>query len=382
MPNNKQILFGKCSTIVPILSHDDPNPWPFWLKLCCRFKLLAQTSLSEVGARERRFFAEAAHFQHLSEKQGRRTQHPPPMAFSAYMQLGNLWRRTRRHLPQDVQEAFVDLLAVCQQKVQPSCQKPVSVNLAEARAEVQHLVQLAKALASPVQKRPKSEKSPPAPTCAPLATAAEDTTTEAEHGTPLPLVQQQHQGLLCGQCGIWQALPTHPCPGCTIVQQEEWIVLVRQPGFAITHNRKNFCAAFSQEIEKFLQGPTLAAERLAPAPGRESEPAPPTPSDSNRSPVATAPSSRPSFASDDTEALASFLADQWCDAEPTSLETLLAQHSNLSTPRWKQQGSQWFRTADPEPTTARASTASPLERVITPTLFGPGRSTDTECKQQ
>ena len=267
----------------------------------------------------------------------------------------------------------MDLLAVCQQKVQPSSNKPVSVNMAEARAEVQNLVQLAKAIASPVRKRPKPEKPPqPAPPdCEPKA-IAEDT-TEAEHGTPLP--QVQHQGLLCGQCGIWQALPTYPCPGCTIALQEEWIVLVRQPGFAITHSRRNFRAAYSQEIEEFLRGPTLAAELTAPA--SESEPAP-TPSDSNHSPTATTPLSRRSFGSDDTEALERFLADQWDDTDTANLQT---QHQNFQA-RWQQRGSQWYRTANPDPPPTAHNTTTRLEQIITPTLFGPGASTNTECKQQ
>ena len=298
------------------------------------------------------------------------------MAFATYMQLGNLWRRTRRHLPQDVQEAFVDLLAVCQQKVQPSSTKPVSVNMAEARAEVQNLVQLAKAIASPVQ-RPKPEKSPqPAPPiCEPQAAFAEDT-TEVEHGA-LPRVQQQHQGLFCGQCGIWQALPTYPCPGCTITSQDEWIVLVRQPGFAITHNRKNFRAAFSREIEEFLRGPTLAQAECS-EPESESEPEP-TLGDSSQSPVATTPASRRSFGSEDSQtALASFLADQRHDSEPD----LQTQHQNFQA-RWQQLGSQWRRTANPEPPPSTHVATARLEQPVTTSLFGgPGASTHTECKQQ
>jgi len=131
-------------------------------------------------------------------------------AYGTYMKLGYLWRTSRRHLPTEVQEAFLDLLFQCQRRVVPNPGKPVSVSVAEARTEVRQLVQLAKAIAT----RPLSGR---------------DTSTQPDRPpgsiekflihTPrvqVPSFSTSSPGIYCDECGIWQPFRSFPCPGCVI----------------------------------------------------------------------------------------------------------------------------------------------------------------------
>jgi len=131
-------------------------------------------------------------------------------AFKAYMQLGYLWRTSRRVLPRDVQEPFLDLLFACQQRVLPSASKPVSVTVAEARGEVKELLQLAKAIAS----RPKPIPPPPALVVPAFQQADIESTFSHE----------PFSGAFCDVCGIWEPVVRqdvcfYSCQQCTYIQQ-------------------------------------------------------------------------------------------------------------------------------------------------------------------
>ena len=63
------------------------------------------------------------------------------------MQLGAVWRKSRRDLPRDIQEAFADLLLACRSFMVPKEDWSCAVNLKEAKVEIKSLAELCRVIA-------------------------------------------------------------------------------------------------------------------------------------------------------------------------------------------------------------------------------------------
>jgi len=162
---------------------------------------------------------------------------------AAAFSLGKIWRTRRRSLPLDVREAFLDLLIIVQPYFIPDAAKTVSVNIAEARAEVKPLIDLCAALAkrsSPpsvhvvstprdgnIGDQPENVKhqigkcgddltllAPPPP---PSASYTSDDGHLLGKAVPCAFLEKmllpnadKPTGLLCGGCGLWTPLNITP----------------------------------------------------------------------------------------------------------------------------------------------------------------------------